>query len=96
LSENSPILKRSIRKEAVLLLALLFFGLVIMPILIFWIGQLMFGAYGGQGYSDFFGTLTQKIRGGDTVAWFLILSPYLVWQCVRLTALAWRVSGKTA
>jgi len=88
--------KKSIRKELFLLIGLLFFGLVLMPIGIYFIGQSLFGAYGGQGYGDFFGTLSQKIRAGDTVAWFLVLSPYLVWQCLRLTAFAWRLSGKSA
>ena len=73
---------------------LLFFGLVVLPIAIWFVGKAVFGAYGGTGYMDFFGTLSGKIRAGDTVAWFLVLSPYLVWQIVRLTAFGWRVVGK--
>lgn len=96
MSETPSTLKKAARKESLLLLWLVFFGLVLMPIAIFWIGQSLFGAYGGQGYGDFFGTLSLKIRTGDRVAWFLVLSPYLVWQCLRLTAFAWRLSGKTA
>lgn len=75
-----------------MLTGLLFFGLVLMPIAIFEIGQSIFGAYGGHGYGDFFGSLSAKLRGGDTVAWFLVLSPYLVWQVLRLTVFAWRKS----
>jgi len=93
---DSTELKKIARKEALLLLGLLFFGLVLMPIMIYWVGQTLFGAYGGQGYGDFFGILSQKIRAFDAVAWFLVLSPYLVWQCLRLTAYAWRLSGKAA
>ena len=89
-------LEKAARNEAILLLGLLFFGFVLMPIVIFFVGKSIFGAYGGQGYSDFFGTLSGKIRTGDGVAWFLVLSPYLIWQCLRLTALVWRLSGKTA
>lgn len=96
MSETPSTLKKVARKESLLLLWLVFFGLVLMPIAIFWIGQSLFGAYGGQGYGDFFGTLSLKIRTGDRVAWFLVLSPYMVWQCLRLTALAWRLTGKTA
>jgi len=95
-SEIPLSLKKIARKEAFLLLGLLFFGFVLMPIAIYWIGQSLFGTYAGQGYGDFFGTLSEKIRTGDAVAWFLIMSPYLVWQCMRLIALAWRLSGKTA
>lgn len=96
MSELPTGLKKTVRKEAFLLIGLLFVGLVLMPIGIYLVGQSLFGAYGGQGYGDFFGTLSQKIRGGDTVAWFLVLSPYLVWQCLRLTAFAWRLSGRIA
>ena len=95
-SDKPLILKNVIRKEVGLLAGLLFFGLVVMPIAIYWVGQSIFGAYGGHGYSEFYGTISEKIRGGDGVAWFLVLAPYLVWQCLRLTALAWRFLGRTA
>lgn len=95
-TENSSFLKKSVQKELGLFIGLLFVGFVLMPVAIFWVGQSLFGAYGGQGYGDFFGTLSQKIRSGNGVAWFLVLSPYLVWQCLRLTVLAWRnVGGKS-
>lgn len=94
-SENPSLLKKAIRKELGLFVGLLFIGVVLMPIAIFWVGQSFFGDYGGHGYGDFFGTISEKIRGGDGVAWFLVLSPYLVWQCVRITILAWRHSGRT-
>lgn len=89
-------LKKIIRKEVGLFIGLLFVGFVLMPVAIFWVGQSLFGAYGGEGYGAFFGTISEKIRGGDGVAWFLVLSPYLVWQCLRLTLTAWRYSGRSA
>lgn len=91
--DKPSFLKKSVQKEVGLFVGLLFFGFVLMPIAIFWVGQSLFGAYGGLGYADFFGTLSEKIRGGDGVAWFLVLSPYLVWQCLRLTVFAWRYAG---
>jgi hypothetical protein len=92
-TDTSSFLKKAVQRELGLLVGLLFVGLVLMPIAIFWVGQSLFGAYGGQGYGDFFGTLSEKIRRGDGVAWFLVLSPYLVWQSLRLTVLAWRYAG---
>ena len=94
MSDNQSLLRKTVRREVGLLAGLLFLGLVIMPIAIYLIGQNIFGAYGGQGFGDFFGTLSEKIRAGDKVAWFLVLSPYLIWQCLRLMALAWRISGR--
>lgn len=95
MNKDQSRLKKTVRKEVGLFAGLLFFGLVLMPIVIYVVGQRIFGAYGGQGFGDFFGTLSGKIRAGDGVAWFMVLSPYLVWQCLRLTALAWRLSGKS-
>jgi hypothetical protein len=89
-----PGLRQIATKEIAVLSVFLFFGLAILPILIYYVGVTVFGAYGGFGYSDFFGTLSQKVRSGDSVAWFLIISPYLGWQCLRLTAFAWRLADK--
>jgi len=83
-----------IKKEAALFAVMLFVGLVILPIAVWFVGKSIFGAYGGAGYSDFFGTLSGKIRNGDLVAWFLVLSPWLTWQCLRLMAFGWRVAAK--
>lgn len=96
MSDRPSSLKKNIRKELGLFIGLLFVGLVLMPVAIFWVGQNLFGTYGGHGYGDFFGTISEKIRGGDGVAWFLVLSPYLVWQCLRLMVTAWRNSGRSA
>ncbi len=96
MSDKPSVFKNVIRKEVGLLAGLLFFGLVLMPIAIYWVGQSIFGAYGGHGYSEFFGTISEKIRAGDRVAWFLVLAPYLAWQCLRLTGLAWRLLGRAA
>lgn len=94
MSDNpSPIVK-TLKKEGALFAVLLFVGFVLLPMAIWFVGKAVFGAYGGTGYSDFFGNLSGKIRGGDLVAWFLVLSPYLVWQCLRLMALGWRSVGK--
>lgn len=93
MTANDSPLKRAVIRELALFLGLLFFGLVLMPIGIYLIGREVFGAYGGHGYGDFFGSLSGKIRGGDRVAWFLVLSPYLGWQIIRLTAFLWRRVG---
>lgn len=96
MTQKPSALKQLLRKEIGLLAGLLFFGLVLMPIGIFWVGQSVFGSYGGVGYGDFFGTISEKIRSGDSVAWFLVLAPYLVWQCLRLMVKAWRLLGQDA
>ena len=90
---NQGTFKQTALKETALLIGLLFIGFVIMPIAIFWIGPRVLGEFGGYGYSDFFGGLSARIRGGDLVAWFFVLSPYLVWQILRITLFAFRASS---
>ena len=89
------ITRQKLTKEAALFVGLLFVGFVLMPLVLYFTGQKVFGAYGGQGYGDFFGTLSAKIRGGETVAWFFVLSPYLLWQILRLTVHGWRLASKS-
>jgi hypothetical protein len=84
----------SVKKEAALFTGMLFFGLAILPVAIWFVGKAVFGVYGGMGYGDFFGTLIGKIRDGDLAAWFLVLSPWLVWQIARLMAFGWRAAAK--
>lgn len=86
----------AIRKEAILFIILLFVGIVLLPLAVFLVGQLVFGAYGGAGYGDFFGSISARLRGLDGVAWFLVLSPYLALQCLRLTIKAWRRTSRPA
>lgn len=92
MSTAFPNIKKFAIRESALFVGLLFVGFVLMPIVIYLVGQDVFGAYGGAGYGDFFGTLSEKVRRGNSVAWFLILSPYLGWQCVRMSVFAWRAS----
>ena len=88
-----PQIKRTLTREIALFVGLLFVGFVLVPIAIFFLGQQIFGEFGGQGYADFFGTLSAKIRRGESVAWFFVLAPYLIWQTLRLTLYGWRRSG---
>jgi hypothetical protein len=73
---------------------MLFFGYAILPLAIWFVGSVVFGAYGGAGYGDFFGSLSVRIRSGDLAAWFLVLSPWLALQVVRLAFVGWRQAGK--
>jgi len=95
-TENStnPV-RQAATKELGLLVFLLFAGLVLLPVLIYFVGQIVFGDYAGVGYGDFFGGLSAKVRSGEWASWFLILSPYLGWQCLRLMAYGWRLAGRS-
>lgn len=92
MSDKSP--SPTLKKEAALFLGFLFLGIVVLPIVIWFVGKVVFGAYGGAGYAEFFGTLSGKIRSGDIVAWFLVLSPYLAVQVIRVTVVGWRAAAR--
>ncbi len=94
MSESPAPALRIAKKEAALFSILLFVGLVLLPGLVWVVGQAVFGAYGGDGYGEFFGTLMRKIRSGDWVAWFLVLSPWLGVQLLRLATRLWRLAAK--
>ena len=69
---------------------MLFLGIVLLPVVIWSIGNFVFGSYGGSGYTDFYGSLSAKLRSGNLAAWFLALSPWLAVQVVRLAFIGWK------
>ena len=86
-------LRKTLTRELALFAGLLFVGMVVVPISLYLVGDDIFGEYAGHGFGDFFGTLSAKLRNGENVAWFFVLSPYLVVQLLRLTAFGWRVTS---
>ena len=88
--------KNFLMRELALFLGLLLVGLVLLPIAIYWLGPRLLGEFGGHGFSDFFGSLVARLRAGEFAAWFLVYSPYLVIQVLRLTRLGWRASRPTS
>lgn len=90
---STQTVKKRIVNELLLFAALLFFGFIIMPILIYLVGGQVFGEFDG-GYGQFFGQLARRIVNANPVAWFLILSPWLGIQVLRATWFAMRVTGR--
>jgi len=78
--ENNPA-----RREAILFLATLLFGLFLLPAAIYLVGQAVFGDYSGTGIAEFYGRIYSGLGSGDSVIWFLVLSLYLGLQMLRLT-----------
>ena len=93
-TKKPSVLGKFLKTEVMLLIGSLFVGLVLLPVAVWFVGRVVFGAYDGAGYAEFYGMLSGKIRSGDAVAWFLILSPWLVLQCLRLMAFGWRSAAK--
>ncbi len=82
--------KNTATREIALFLGLLFLGLLILPIAVFMVGDSVFGEYGGNGFSAFYRTVHSAIRDGEPAILFLVLSPYIIWQTLRLTVWGFR------
>ena len=91
---NNVSLKKTLIAEATVFIACLLFGLLLLPVVIYMVGQFIFGAYGGGGISEFYAGIHRQIRSGDFYGWFLVLSPYLLWQSLRATFLLFRMSAR--
>jgi hypothetical protein len=85
--------KNRLAREATWFAGLLLVGLVILPILIYVVGRAVFGEYGGGALGDFYAELLGEFLSGEPAVWFLLLSPYLLWQLGRLTVRGFRRDG---
>lgn len=90
---TTPTYSQLAKREFVLFAACLAFGLLLLPAAIYLVGQAIFGDYGGDGIGQFYGGLASRIRDGDLVVWFLVLSPYLFLQILRITFRLFRRLG---
>lgn len=91
MSTQDILKKPTVRKEAILLAILLPFGILFMPSAAYVVGGIVFGDYAGDGFAGFFSAIGGKLLSGHGVAWLLVAAPYLIVQCLRLTAYGWRL-----
>ena len=75
----------TLKKESLLFLYLFLAGILLLPIAVYLIGYALFGEYSGTGFSAFYGSLHSSLRSGELAVWFLVLSPYLIFQLIRGT-----------
>jgi hypothetical protein len=63
-----------IAREAAWLGGLVLVGLVMLPVLIYVVGHVVFGEYGGGSLGDFYTGLLGEFLEGQPAVWFLLLS----------------------
>lgn len=88
------------RKEWLIAGSLLCFGLLALPVLVYWVGIRVVGEYSPEsGLWDLAWHIWSDLAAGSLLAWILVLSPYLIVQLLRLGSNRWRrrtgVSGVT-
>ncbi len=85
--------RRSLVREPVVIGTLVLSGVLLLPVVVYFVGKLVFGDYEGGGYGDFFSALIGRLQGGETSAWFLVLSPLLLVLLLRGLWWGWRASA---
>ena len=81
---------RIMRRELVTFVLLALVGVLVVPIAIYLVGAEIFGEYAGAGFGDFYRDIHSDLRERQPVVIFLLISPYLVWQLLRLSIYAFR------
>ncbi len=78
------------RRELVTFVLLAFVGVLVVPLAIYLVGAEIFGEYAGAGFGDFYRDIHSDLREKQPVVIFLLISPYLVWQILRISIYAFR------
>jgi len=74
-----------LRREALLLAAFGGVGLLVLPALVYLVGQELLGEYRpGAGMADFYADLYGQLGAFSIWAWILVLGPWLAVQLLRL------------
>ena len=81
-----------LRRELLLLAVLVVAGALLLPAVVFLVGNVVFDSYAGDGAGGFYADLFGRLGRFEWAAWLLVLAPYLVLQILRLTVFAWRRS----
>jgi hypothetical protein len=76
---------RIIRREAILLIIMTLVGVLILPLCVFLVGKFVFGEYAGAGFGEFYRDIHSDLRSGEPDIVFLLFSPYIIWQLIRLS-----------
>lgn len=75
----------AVKFELILGLTLLAVGTLALPVGIYWVGQIVIGGYESDaGVAGLIGSIWDDLGRGSVVAWFLVLSPYVVIQLLRV------------
>ncbi|MBT7274945.1 MAG: hypothetical protein HN886_00630 [Woeseiaceae bacterium] len=72
-------------KYVITLFSFLLAGLFILPFIFFAINDFIFGKYAGEGFTGYYIEYFKMLRGGSLAAWFISLSPYLVYVIIKIT-----------
>jgi hypothetical protein len=96
MTRHQRTLQQTITRELILAAVFLLFGLLLLPLLVYVVGGLVFGPYAGDGVGQFYGGLFAGLGDGDWAAWLLVVAPFLGISFLRILTRAWRHSRVAA
>ena len=74
-----------LKTESLTALVLILLGFVVLPVMVYLVGQVVIGGYEGDGgLLGLFIAIYRSLGRGELATWVLVLSPYLVVQLARL------------
>ena len=80
-----------LRKQTLIAMMLLGFGLLPLPVMVYWVGTQVVGPYEAEGgLWALVGNVWGDLTSGNPLAWILVLSPYLIIQLLRLARKRYR------
>lgn len=75
----------TLKFELILGVTLLAFGMLALPVAVYWVGQIVIGGYESDaGIAGLIGAVWDDLGRGSLAAWILVLSPYVVIQLFRI------------
>ncbi|MDE0743249.1 MAG: hypothetical protein OSB24_05090 [Woeseiaceae bacterium] len=72
-------------KKTIIIILFFLLGLLVLPFLFFVVNDFVFGKYGGEGFTGFYNEHFTLMKNGNPAAWFITLSPYLVYLSTKIT-----------
>jgi|TARA_B110000914_G_scaffold94796_1_gene83299 hypothetical protein len=72
-------------KKTILFFLFFLFGLLVLPFLFFAANDFVFGKYGGEGFIGFYSEHFTMMKSGHLASWFITLSPYFCYLCIKIT-----------
>jgi hypothetical protein len=89
--ESSELVKQ-LSVAGILLLA----GLSVLPVLIFFAGEVLLGRYEGASLPGTFAAVFAGLRSGSIASWVVVLGPYLLFLLFKGLRAWWRASESLA
>jgi hypothetical protein len=82
--------KNGWQREIAIAAGLLAFGLILLPLTIYVVGQRLLGQYEGSGALGLAESIWLDLLALHPLTWLLVLTPYIVVQLARLARRIWQ------